>query len=172
MSPPTFYVPDLAFPTQAATRDAQRSPASSFSSKAPPPVELGRLSISSTTEHSRRHIFAITTRKQPYQGMKMAKKFIPWLAICSSTVLTSLLITSDAVFPPFWLLGALILVIPLTPPESWADKSQEQVQSILAAMRVAERRWAWRCVMALASLILVILIIVGSLLLAHHFGRL
>lgn len=75
-------------------------------------------------------------------------------------------------FPPFWLLGALILVIPLTPPESWADKSQEQVQSILAAMRVAERRWAWRCVMALASLILVILIIVGSLLLAHHFGRL
>ena len=74
-------------------------------------------------------------------------------------------------FPPFWILGSLILVTPLTPDPSWhAEKEQETIENILSAMRVVERRWAWRCVAALSCLILLILIVVGSLLLAHHFG--
>jgi hypothetical protein len=83
------------------------------------------------------------------------------------------LIDSTAVFPPFWILGSLILITPLTPDPSWhSTKPEEQIQAILSAMRVAERRWAWRCVMAISSLILLILVVVGSILLAHHFGRL
>lgn len=75
------------------------------------------------------------------------------------------------VFPPFWILGSLILVTPLTPDPSWhAEKDQKTIENILSVMRVVERRWAWRCVMAFSTLLFLILIIVGSVLLAQHFG--
>jgi hypothetical protein len=78
-----------------------------------------------------------------------------------------------SVFPPFWILGTLILVTPLTPDPSWHEtKPEEHIQATLAIMRVAERRWAWRCLIALTCLLTIIILVVGSVLLAHHFGRL
>jgi len=72
-------------------------------------------------------------------------------------------------FPPFWILGSLILVTPLTPDPSWhAEKDEKTIENVLSVMRVVERRWAWRCVMAISTLLVLILVIVGSVLLAHH----
>jgi len=165
-APPTFYLPELTRPTPTASRDSQRSPASSFS-KGPRPTgdtfDLRRLSLSSTSslpppyvrEHDEESIIPAYGEEQEVQTMARSLFYYGFL------------------FPPFWILGSLILITPLTPDPSWhSTKPEEQIQAILSAMRVAERRWAWRCVMAISSLILIILVIVSSVLLAHHFGRL
>jgi hypothetical protein len=166
-APTTFYVPTLERPSPTASWESRRSPASSFS-KGPRPTgdafDLRRSSLSSTSsslpppyirEHSdEESIIPAYGEEQEVKTMARSLFFYGFL------------------FPPFWLLGSLILITPLTPDPSWhSTKPEEQIQVILSAMRVAERRWAWRCVTALSCLILIILVVVSSLLLAHHFGR-
>ncbi|KAF9003352.1 hypothetical protein BDQ17DRAFT_1326179 [Cyathus striatus] len=65
-------------------------------------------------------------------------------------------------FPPFWLFGAFILLSPLreppatTPSSAWMpEKTEAEKQEIIANMRKIEVKWAWRCVFALISFILV-----------------
>jgi hypothetical protein len=65
------------------------------------------------------------------------------------------------VFPPFWILGACILLSPLRAPEpsslessdapsAWLpDKTEAERQAIIDHMRKAELKWAWRCLWAL-----------------------
>ncbi|KAJ3995849.1 hypothetical protein F5050DRAFT_1572731 [Lentinula boryana] len=70
-------------------------------------------------------------------------------------------------FPPFWIIGALILLSPLRQPEStpssvWLpEKTDSEREEIIQKMRQAEVRWAKRCLVALC--ILVAFVIVGAL---------
>ncbi|THU81829.1 hypothetical protein K435DRAFT_767076 [Dendrothele bispora CBS 962.96] len=63
-------------------------------------------------------------------------------------------------FPPFWILGAFILLSPLRAPEvpssddslpaAWLpEKTEAERQAIIEHMRKAELKWAWRCLWAL-----------------------
>ncbi|THU99189.1 hypothetical protein K435DRAFT_752097 [Dendrothele bispora CBS 962.96] len=62
-------------------------------------------------------------------------------------------------FPPFWILGAFILLSPLRAPEAASDesrpaswlpeKTEAERQAIIDHMRKAELKWAWRCLWAL-----------------------
>jgi hypothetical protein len=177
-----FQAPELQQPSPALSRDYQRSPAASFS-KGPSPtdnvVDLSRLSLSSATHslpppyhRSLDEESAVPGYGEEQEVQTMAR-YLFFYGFCElwqtdpypRSILTYL------VFPPFWILGSLILVTPLTPDPSWhAEKEQETIENILSIMRVVERRWAWRCVMAFSSLLVLILVIVGSVLLAHHFG--
>ncbi|PFH49020.1 hypothetical protein AMATHDRAFT_148596 [Amanita thiersii Skay4041] len=60
-------------------------------------------------------------------------------------------------FPPFWIMGVVILLSPLSAPEeSWLPaKSEEERLSILSEIRKVEVKWAKRCLCALITLILV-----------------
>lgn len=64
-----------------------------------------------------------------------------------------------SVFPPFWIMGAIILLSPLRAPEpspssSWLpDKSESERQEIIVEMRRVEVKWAWRCLWALGVFI-------------------
>ncbi|KAJ4495181.1 hypothetical protein C8J55DRAFT_577478 [Lentinula edodes] len=70
-------------------------------------------------------------------------------------------------FPPFWIIGALILLSPLRQPEStpssvWLpEKTESEREEIIQKMRQAEVRWAKRCLVALC--ILLVLVIAGAL---------
>ncbi|KAG8808637.1 hypothetical protein FRC17_003859 [Serendipita sp. 399] len=170
MSAPTFYIPQLERPCPAIPRDERRSPTSSFgSSKAPrltgASLDFGRLSISSTPES--------LGLPPPYPREYDEESRVPGYEEEQEIhTMARSLFTYGFMFPPFWFLGALILLIPLTPDPSWySTKSAEQVDAILHAMRIAERRWAWRCAIAFGILLLVISIVVTSLLVAHHYGR-
>ncbi|KAF5393322.1 hypothetical protein D9757_000649 [Collybiopsis confluens] len=69
-------------------------------------------------------------------------------------------------FPLFWVMGALILVSPLRDPSdpssdpslpaSWLpEKTAAEKKQIISKMRAVEIKWAWRCLAALAVLVLV-----------------
>jgi len=66
------------------------------------------------------------------------------------------------VFPPFWIMGALILLSPLRPPSAATDaeaawlpeKTEAEREQIIAQMRRVEVKWAMRCLLALIVFIL------------------
>lgn len=72
-------------------------------------------------------------------------------------------IVCGAVFPPFWVLGAIALVTPLAVPEPVPpvafgsnmvlDKSRRVQAEVVRAIRAAEVRWAQRCAWALVVLV-------------------
>ncbi|ESK95866.1 hypothetical protein Moror_12364 [Moniliophthora roreri MCA 2997] len=77
------------------------------------------------------------------------------------------------VFPPFWIVGALILISPLRRPDptssgNWfPDRTESEREEILEKMRAAELKWAGRCFVAclvsLAISVLANLVILWSL---------
>ncbi|KAJ7284555.1 hypothetical protein C8J57DRAFT_1431967 [Mycena rebaudengoi] len=69
-------------------------------------------------------------------------------------------------FPPFWIMGVIILMSPLrappaaTPSTSWLpEKTESERQAIIDRMRAAELKWAKRCLYALLALVLVAAVI-------------
>jgi hypothetical protein len=80
-APPTFYLPELARPSPTASRDPQRSPASSFSKGLRPTgdaFDVRRLSLSSTSsslpppyvrEHDEESIIPAYGEEQEVQTM-------------------------------------------------------------------------------------------------------
>ena len=67
-----------------------------------------------------------------------------------------------AVFPPFWILGVIILISPLSAPADFhANKPESERQELITIMRKAELKWARRCLFALAILLVTIGVIVG-----------
>nr|GAT50222.1 predicted protein [Mycena chlorophos] len=73
-------------------------------------------------------------------------------------------------FPPFWILGVCILLSPLRAPPagppsaSWMpEKTDAERQMIIDRMRTAELRWARRCLYALVTLILVVVVLAVGL---------
>ncbi|KAF9269291.1 hypothetical protein L218DRAFT_1072899 [Marasmius fiardii PR-910] len=68
-------------------------------------------------------------------------------------------------FPPFWIMGALIILTPLRAPDAdisdpasphaWLpEKTEAERAVILSHLRRAELKWAWRCFYALCIIIL------------------
>jgi len=167
----TFHVPQLQRPCPSMNRASPSSSrASSFSIPKPPrhnaPAAYDfRLSRSSS---------ASSLAPPPYVNENGSDEQVPEYGRQEEVkTMARALFLYGFLFPPFWILGSLILITPLTPDPSWHNtKPEEQIQVILQAMRTAERRWAWRCVIALCTLFFLIFIAVGSVLLAHHFGRL
>ncbi|TDL24521.1 hypothetical protein BD410DRAFT_896723 [Rickenella mellea] len=59
-------------------------------------------------------------------------------------------------FPPLWLLGALILLIPLSAPTTWLPtKSAAERAAVVQRVRVAEVKWAKRSLTALCVLLVI-----------------
>ena len=76
---------------------------------------------------------------------------------------------SGLVFPPFWIMGIIILCSTLRPTPDWeAGKTEDEKIRLLAEMRTAEVKWAKRCIYALLTLITVIVIIVLTVVFAKR----
>ncbi|KAF7312059.1 hypothetical protein MIND_00218000 [Mycena indigotica] len=65
-------------------------------------------------------------------------------------------------FPPFWILGVIILMSPLRAPPagppsaSWLpEKTDAERQMIIERMRTTELKWARRCLYALVAYIII-----------------
>lgn len=74
-----------------------------------------------------------------------------------------ILINYYLVFPPFWIMGAAILLTPLRQPESsslpasWLpEKTPAERQQIISRLRTIEVKWARRCLFALLILIVAV----------------
>ncbi|KAI6142620.1 hypothetical protein BKA82DRAFT_741431 [Pisolithus tinctorius] len=66
-------------------------------------------------------------------------------------------------FPPFWILGAMILLSPLhAPAEFEPTKPEADRQQLIRMIRDAEIRWAKRCAWALLILVLALGIMAGA----------
>ncbi|KAJ7116442.1 hypothetical protein C8R44DRAFT_879812 [Mycena epipterygia] len=72
-------------------------------------------------------------------------------------------------FPPFWIMGVIILLSPLRAPApantpgAWLpEKTDAERQLIIQRMRTVELKWARRCLYALLALIhIVIAVVIG-----------
>ncbi|KDQ61529.1 hypothetical protein JAAARDRAFT_66628 [Jaapia argillacea MUCL 33604] len=65
-------------------------------------------------------------------------------------------------FPPFWLLGTIILFLSLTAPSDFhPHKTERERNEILDVMRKAEVKWGRRCAVALVVLVVVVALVVG-----------
>ncbi|KAG1726407.1 hypothetical protein EDB19DRAFT_1752645 [Suillus lakei] len=68
-------------------------------------------------------------------------------------------------FPPFWVLGAIILLSPLKAPADFEPtKSEAERHELVRIMRDAEIKWAKRSAWALLILLVVIAIIAGAII--------
>jgi hypothetical protein len=55
----------------------------------------------------------------------------------------------SAVFPLFWLLGSFLLITTLAEPAEWSEsKSVLERATLMRELRIAERKWARRCLIA------------------------
>ncbi|KAJ7911493.1 hypothetical protein B0H13DRAFT_2660539 [Mycena leptocephala] len=79
-------------------------------------------------------------------------------------------------FPPFWIMGVIILLSPLRAPApantpgAWLpEKTDAERQLIIKRMRTVELKWARRCLYALLALIHVIIAIVIGVVTWHAF---
>ncbi|KDQ60417.1 hypothetical protein JAAARDRAFT_153034 [Jaapia argillacea MUCL 33604] len=65
-------------------------------------------------------------------------------------------------FPPFWLLGAIILFLSLSAPSDFhPHKTEQERNEMLDVMRKTEVKWGRRCAVALLVLLLVVGVVVG-----------
>ncbi|KAI6006761.1 hypothetical protein EDC04DRAFT_976206 [Pisolithus marmoratus] len=65
-------------------------------------------------------------------------------------------------FPPFWILGAIILLSPLNAPAEFEPtKPEAERQELIRTMRETEIKWAKRCAWALLILIVVFAMMAG-----------
>ncbi|KAG2743161.1 hypothetical protein P692DRAFT_20865995 [Suillus brevipes Sb2] len=68
-------------------------------------------------------------------------------------------------FPPFWVLGAIILLSPLKAPADFEPtKSEDERRELVHFMRDAEIKWAKRSAWALLIFLIVIGIIAGAII--------
>ncbi|KAF7964591.1 hypothetical protein HWV62_5377 [Athelia sp. TMB] len=82
--------------------------------------------------------------------------------LAEPTTLAQYLFRFGFLFFPFWILGAMILLSPLSAPADFhATKPEAERQMLVSLMRNAEIRWAKRCCYALVCLGLLVGIVVG-----------
>ncbi|KAG1867200.1 hypothetical protein DFJ58DRAFT_768893 [Suillus subalutaceus] len=68
-------------------------------------------------------------------------------------------------FPPFWVIGAIILLSPLKAPADFEPtKSEDERQELVQIMRDAEIKWAKRSAWALLIFLVAIGIILGAII--------
>lgn len=84
-------------------------------------------------------------------------------------VWTSDRVLISPVFPPCWVLGALVLVSPLTvPADVEPSKSGMERQHLVRIIRDAELRWAQRCAWALLGLLVLAGVVAAITLAVLH----
>ncbi|KIK76523.1 hypothetical protein PAXRUDRAFT_835342 [Paxillus rubicundulus Ve08.2h10] len=72
-------------------------------------------------------------------------------------------------FPPFWILGAIILLSPLTAPADFEpSKSEDERQQLVHTMRETEVKWAKRCAIALLAFFVLLGLIAGIAVVVMH----
>ena len=73
-------------------------------------------------------------------------------------------------FPIFWILGSIILCVPLRAPAEWEPtKTVEERAELIAHMRQTEKKWARRCLIALVSFIVFVLVVALSIWFATRY---
>lgn len=73
------------------------------------------------------------------------------------------------VFPPFWILGAIILLSPLTAPADFEpSKSEDERQQLVHIMRETEVKWAKRCAFALLAFVVLLGLVAGIAVAVMH----
>ncbi|KAK7032819.1 hypothetical protein R3P38DRAFT_2919063 [Favolaschia claudopus] len=92
--------------------------------------------------------------------------------------LASYLFKFGFLFPPFWILGVIILLSPLRAPApshtpgAWLpEKTDAERQLIIKRMRTVELKWARRCLYALLTLIHLIIAVVVGLVTWHALRK-
>jgi len=77
-------------------------------------------------------------------------------------MLVLVLMPSLPVFPPFWIMGAIILLSPLKAPADFEpSKPEAERQELVHLIRNTELRWAKRSAWALLALIVTLGVICG-----------
>ncbi|KIJ15392.1 hypothetical protein PAXINDRAFT_169233 [Paxillus involutus ATCC 200175] len=72
-------------------------------------------------------------------------------------------------FPPFWILGAIILLSPLTAPADFEpSKSEDERQQLVHIMRETEVKWAKRCAFALLAFVVLLGLVAGIAVAVMH----
>ncbi|KAJ7163929.1 hypothetical protein C8R43DRAFT_258210 [Mycena crocata] len=78
-------------------------------------------------------------------------------------------------FPPFWIMGVIILLSPLrappvdTPSTAWLpEKTEAERQVIIDRMRTAELKWAKRCLYALVAFVLIVAVTAVAVWATHR----
>ncbi|KAF9466464.1 hypothetical protein BDZ94DRAFT_1157674 [Collybia nuda] len=125
----------------------------------PTPVEdFFGYTLSSSRTHESRHDQSTTDILPPYvDDLPPYTRNAP-----EPTTLAMYLFKFGFLFPPFWIMGAIILMSPLRAPDSsetvaWMpEKTESERQQIIAQMRKVEVKWAYRCVWALVILIILV----------------
>ncbi|KIM57013.1 hypothetical protein SCLCIDRAFT_94646, partial [Scleroderma citrinum Foug A] len=69
-------------------------------------------------------------------------------------------------FPIFWAIGVYFLVTPMRVTPDWEqDKTEEEREKILSNLRQTETKWAKRCLWALISFFVCIILIIAAIVL-------
>ncbi|KAG9311092.1 hypothetical protein JVU11DRAFT_9000 [Chiua virens] len=72
-------------------------------------------------------------------------------------------------FPVFWAIGVYFLFAPMRVPSDWqSDKTVEEKEKILDEMRHAEAKWAKRCLWALLSFSLCLVLIIVAVVVSRR----
>ncbi|KAF9220810.1 hypothetical protein BS17DRAFT_713381 [Gyrodon lividus] len=97
---------------------------------------------------------------------------LPAYSVASNTepmTLAMYLFKFGFLFPPFWILGAIILLSPLTAPADFEpSKSETERQELVHIMREAEVKWAKRCACALLAFIVLVGVVTGIAVAVMH----
>ncbi|KAG6918646.1 hypothetical protein DXG01_012765 [Tephrocybe rancida] len=151
--------PSLSTPVPALTNTIRTPPSS-------PPVERSPLddffgyNLSASRTHESQHDLSIADALPPY-----VEDLPPTYAVNAPEPITLALylFKFGFLFPPFWIMGAWILLSPLRAPSDdldveggWmADKTETERARVIEEMRKTEIRWAKRCLWALIVLVLI-----------------
>jgi len=72
-------------------------------------------------------------------------------------------------FPLFWAVGVYFLFAPVRVTEDWqSDKTEEEKEKILSEMRETEVKWAKRCLWALLSFFVCLVILIVAVVVSRH----
>ncbi|KAL4071540.1 hypothetical protein V8B97DRAFT_400376 [Scleroderma yunnanense] len=72
-------------------------------------------------------------------------------------------------FPLFWVIGVYFLVAPMRVSPDWEqDKTEEEKEKILSDLRQTEAKWAKRCLWALVSFFLCMILIIVAMVLVSR----
>ncbi|KAF8071673.1 hypothetical protein FPV67DRAFT_890127 [Lyophyllum atratum] len=174
MSAPIASTSTVTVDIEAQTSLPAPTPVLTYTSRTPPTLVSERsplddyfgYTLSASRTHESRHDLSATEALPPY-----VEDLPPTYALKAPEPLTlaRYLFKFGFLFPPFWIMGAWILLSPLQAPSDeidveggWmADKTDAERKRVLEEMRKTEVRWAKRCLWAL--IVLVLLAAVGGI---------
>ncbi|KAF9445990.1 hypothetical protein P691DRAFT_777171 [Macrolepiota fuliginosa MF-IS2] len=171
--------PTVQTPLPLYTRDSFASSSSSVESNKPE-TDLHTFGYTFTaspntdSRHDRRLSVTSEAQTLPPAYSESHKDVVPeYSATYEPATLAMYLFRFGFLFPPFWIMGALILFTPLRAPTStiqdeetgmgWLpEKTEAEKQAFISHIRKAELKWAKRCLVALVIFAVVVGIVAGA----------